>query len=286
MLDCSREGGRALAGMGTVVGCVYGLELGMAGLFGVAAWLWLAGALDGSLATRTLLTGADANVFIDLAMHHGESLRTLGVTAGVLLFLGALMGIWTNGALVAAAGGAGGMRASLRRGWGLFPLFGRLWMLAVPITVVGVGAMVFGGRALVQWAGGRGLAVPPLAVVLVGGVLAGVLIVVLTTVHDHARIHVAARAGIGALRAYGWAWQFVWRRRAVALPLAAVLGVVAAVVWGCGLGLRHALPTSSASGVAIALVVGQFGALARVLVRGWWFAAETALQRREVGPGR
>jgi len=278
------SGGRALASMWAVLGCAYGVSVAVAWAFGLAGWLWLAGALDGSLATRSLLTALDANVFVDLVMHHGESLRALGVTAAILLALGAMAGIWVNAALVAAAGGAEGARQAVCRGWGLFPVFLRLWLLALPVAGVGMWMVAHVVRGTIDWAAGRGLSLPPLAVVAAGMVIGAGLLLLLATVHDHARIRSAAAPAAGAVRAYAWAWAFVWRHATLALPLAAVLGLVAAAVWTVGLGLREAVPTTTATGVAVALVVAQFGALARTVVRGWWFAAETALQQRAAGP--
>ncbi len=53
--------------------------------FTAAAWSWLSLALDSSVATRTLLTDLDVNVFIDLFVQHGESLRMLVPVTGLLL---------------------------------------------------------------------------------------------------------------------------------------------------------------------------------------------------------
>lgn len=283
MWICVWAGGRAVPRMWAAIGCAYAVNAGMAGLFAIAAWLWLAEALDGSLATRTLLTAPDANVFVDLLMHHGESLRALGVTAAILVALGSLAGIWTNGALVAAAAGDVGVRQSLRRGWGLFPVFLRLWMLAAPTAVAVTGAIGIGGKWLVDWAAGRGLGLPPFAAL--GGALLAIAasLVVLAAIHDHARIRCAAHPEAGALRSYAWAWRFVWRGGPQALPLAVVLGLAAVLVWSCGLVIRHAISTASEVGVAAGLLLGQLGALARVVARGWSFAAETALQHRHAG---
>ena len=286
MWHCVLSGGRALPRMWAVIGGAYAVGVAMAGLFGVAAWLWLAEALDGSLATRTLLAAADANVFVDLLMHHGESLRTLGVTAAILLVLGTLAGIWTNAAMVAAAAGARGARPAFRRGWGLLPVFLRLWLLAGPLAIGVAAAIGIGGKLLLAWAAGRGFALPPLAVLGGGFVLAGGSLLVLAAVHDHARLRSAVRPGTGAVQAYAWAWGFVWRRGTQALPLAAVLGLMAVLVWGCGVGVRHAVPTVSGAGVAVALIIGQLAAVAGAGGRGGRAAAEAALQQRHGAPDR
>ena len=72
-----------------------GLTLFLANLvfglfFTAASWHWLSGALGASLATRTLLTHLDMNVFVDLFIHHGESLRMLAVGGAMITLVRAL----------------------------------------------------------------------------------------------------------------------------------------------------------------------------------------------------
>src|SRR5262249_22981105 len=43
--------------------------------FSAATWIWLSGALDAALPTRTLLSNLDMDVFVDLFTHHSDSLE-------------------------------------------------------------------------------------------------------------------------------------------------------------------------------------------------------------------
>ena len=62
---------------------VLGLVTALFGVaFALASGAWLDDALEGSLATRTLLRSIDANVLVDLWYHHREGLRMLLVVGG------------------------------------------------------------------------------------------------------------------------------------------------------------------------------------------------------------
>lgn len=137
-------------------------------------------------------------------------------------------------------------------------------------------------RVVIDWAAARGSGPPPLLVAAGGGVGAVVGLLVLVAVHDHARIRTAV-TGDPAVRAYAWAWRFVWRSSADAVLLVGVLAVTAATVWAVEFWVRWYLVPTTATGVTVSVVVAQVAALARVAVRAWWFAAETALQHG--GPG-
>ena len=71
-------------------------------VFSALAWSWLADALDRSLATRSLLTDLDMNVFVDLLEHHGEGLWMLGVAGLLLAGVCWLVGVWLNAVTIVA----------------------------------------------------------------------------------------------------------------------------------------------------------------------------------------
>ena len=69
-------------------------------LFALAAGYWLRMRLDGSLATRTLLENLDANVLVDLYLHHGEGLRMLLVVAALLARCTPLLWWWLHAVII------------------------------------------------------------------------------------------------------------------------------------------------------------------------------------------
>jgi hypothetical protein len=245
--------------------------------FTTAAWSWLSAALDNSLASRTLLTDLDWNVFIDLAVHHGESLRML-LGAGVMLALPALLfGIWLNAVAVIAVGEDGTLGECMRRGLALYPRFFQLSFVSNVLCAVGVGACLLLARVLARW---TAESTSELTVYLACGAAAlvgALLLVFLVTVHDHARVRTTA-SGVGALRAYVWAVRFVGRREWRALPLALLLLTTGFVVWVVYQTVGMLVPTNSSRGVALSLVWGEWLLCTRMLLRVWCFAAVTELQ--------
>ena len=285
MWDAYVAGGRAAGRCVGLIVVLYIIGAAVVAVFGTAVWLTVEHMLDGALATRTLLTDLDANVFLDLIVHKSDSLRGLGL-AGLVVAGGALiLYVWLNAALIVAVAGAVNVRTSLRRGWGLFPTFVSLWGLALAAVTVLLGLDWLTVRLVTQWAAARGTGPPPLLVAAVGGAAAVLGLLVLVAAHDHARIRAAATGG-GAIRAWAWGWRFVWQRRTEALPLVGLLALTAAAVWAVFGGLQWSVVPTTATRVTLVLIAAQLAALARLVMRAWWFGAETALQRRAAGPAR
>jgi hypothetical protein len=245
--------------------------------FTAAAWSWLSAALDNSLASRTLLTDLDWNVFIDLLVHHGESLRML-LLGGLLLALPAiLLSIWLNAVAVVAVGEDGTLGECMRRGLALYPRFFWLSFLSNALCVAGVGACVLLGRQLAQWTAESTFELTVYLAIGAATAVGGLLLVFLVTVHDHARVRTTA-SGVGALGAYVWALRFVGRREWRALPLALLLLGTGFVVWMVYQTVAMLVPTDSSHGVVLSLVLGESLLCVRMLLRVWCFAAVTELQ--------
>jgi hypothetical protein len=245
--------------------------------FGSVAWSWLSLALDSSLATRTLLTHLDMNVFVDLLVHHGESLQMLAAAAAVLLGVAGFVWVWLNALAVIAVADPGDWSACVQRAVGAYPTFLRLWVTAGLVTG-GTGAgVILAGRAALRWTAESPSEMTSAWILIGFGAVAVLLLLFLATVHDHARIQAVA-TGAGALRAYLWALAFVGYRSRRALPLAVLLMVTAAALLAVYAALDALVPTTSVPGVVVSLVLGQLMLLARAFVRLWFFAAQTELQ--------
>lgn len=245
-----------------------GVAFGLA--FALAADAWLGLALEGSLATRTLAHRLDADVFVDLWYHHGEGLRLLGVVALVLAAGHVVLWWYLHGVVVAAV--RGDEPAPWRDGVMLAPVMARLAVLALLVVLLWSGAVAgpawallrstrehpgayvwyqIGGAALALWLGG---------------------LVVLVAIHDHARLRVGL-VGAGALRAYGWALQFVLRGREPALALALVLQASAVGLFVVG----EAAAMAPRLDVTASLLVGEVFLLSRSALRVWFFTAQRRL---------
>lgn len=242
-----------------------------------ATWSWLSESLDNSLATRTLLTDLDWNVFVDLVAHHSESLRML-LVAGVLLAIPALLlGVWLNAAAVVAVGEDGSLGDCLRRGLTLSPTFLRLSLLSNLLSAAGIGAAILFGRLLSRWTTESTSELTFYVILGTGTVLSAALLVFFVAVHDHARVRSAAR-GAGAVGAYMWALLFVTRREWRALPLALSLLCTSFVLWVVYQSVGMLVTTTSSRGIALSLALGEALLFARMLLRVWTFAAATELQ--------
>jgi len=250
----------------------------VAGLcFTGAAWSWLSESLDNSLATRTLLTDLDWNVFVDLVAHHGDSLQML-LAAGVLLALPALLlGVWLNAAAVVAVGEDGSLGDCLRRGLTIAPRFLRLSLLSNFLITAGIAAAMLAGRWVTRWTAESTSELTFYVIVGTGTVLTAGLLVFLVTVHDHARVRSTAR-GSGAMGAYSWALRFVARVEWRALPLALVLLSTSFLLWVVYQTVGMLVTTDSTHGIVISLAWGEALLFARMLLRVWSFAAATELQ--------
>jgi hypothetical protein len=119
--------------------------------------------------------------------------------------------------------------------------------------------------------------------IVAGGALVGApLVFFFVTVHDHARIRSQA-AGVGALRAFGWALAYVGRRQRRALPLAVLLLGTSVGLWAVYQSLSDHIATNSASGVTLSLLSGEALLFVRMFLRVWWFGAEMHLQQGREG---
>jgi hypothetical protein len=260
---------------GALVAVLGFVNLAFALGFGSLAWFWLALALDRSLATRSLLYKLDVNVFVDLFVHHRESFLTFMFGAVLLLVVAVLIWIWLNAVVVVAVAEEGEWGRVAHRAIDVFLTFLGLWFLMAGVLGGLLGAIGIGAWGLTRWT--ESSSEMGTSLVLGGAVGLGLLtILILATVHDHARIHSAA-TGARALSAYAWAAAFLLRTR-LAIPLAAVFAVTGIVLWGIYQSVAAFLVTESVPGVVLATLWGQTWLFVRVFTRVWMFAAETELQ--------
>jgi len=246
---------------------------------GALVWHWLDAALDGSAATRTLLTHLDLDVFVDLVVHHGESLRILLATAVVVALAFVAVGAWGDSAVAVSVTEETGLTESLRRTPSLLPAYLGLAGLTLVLQGASVAAGLVLSRSAVRWTAGSSAAMTYYAAVASGVVVAAALVFGLTTVHDHARIRLAAD-GNGAIGAFIWSLRFVGRHVAATLSLALLLLVTGVIVWGAYQVFAGWIPVTSRAGLLLSLVWGEALLFVRMLVRVWGFAATRDLQRR------
>jgi len=246
-------------------------------IFGAVSWTSLQVALERSVAARTALSDLDLNLFVDLYVHHREMFRGIAIAAVLIGAATTMIWIWLHAAMIAAASDDDGLGESLHRANELYPPFFRLWAISLVVQTGVVVGFYSLARTLLGWTAESPSEMTPYWIV--GGCVlaAAVLLLVVVVIHDHARIH-CATTDVEALAAYRWALQFCLRdeRRAVLL---------AVVVLGCGLGvwgvyqsIAMLVPTTSAPGVMVSLLLGQGLILARAAGRFWYFAAATELQ--------
>jgi hypothetical protein len=249
-------------------------------IFTAAGWSWLSIALDRSLATRSLLTNLDTNLLVDLFVHHAESFRMLVLVGGALAAAFLVLGVWLNASTVAVVGEDLRLGDALHRGLSLFPCFLRLWLVATAVNVaIIIGACVL-GRVSVRWTAESANDMTFYSIVGVTTVLALALLLVSVAIHDHARIRCAA-AGPAAMRAYMWAIVFVLRREGRALLLMAALCGTGVALWAVYQSFGMLIATDSTFGVTLSLIWGEALLASRMVLRVWFFAAETVLQMRD-----
>jgi len=257
-----------------VVGLLFGLG------FSLAAGRWLETALGASLASRTLLKDLNANVFVDLWMHHQESLSMLAVVAVVMIVVRLAFSICLNAGV---AGTAYDPRSAVtlsefwRRGLRLYPVFARLWVLAMTVTAAILAALAGAAVLLMRW-----LSESPSEMTysyVLGGValLASIGLILVVAVHDHARLY-AARQDVGAARAYLWAFWFVLWGDLRAPWLALALLTIGVVFWLVYQGAATFLPATSGTGVFVSILWGEVLLQGRVLLRVAAFVAQAELQ--------
>jgi hypothetical protein len=244
--------------------------------FASLAWVSLATVLDASLATRTLLRDLDINVFVDLFVHHADSVRLFASAAVLLLGVSVCLWIWLNALAVVAVGEPGDWSTCTHRALDSYPTFLCLWGLATLVAGGTIMPIILAGRVLTRWTAESPSEMTAHWVLFgcIGATL--VLLLVLTTIHDHARIHSVA-TGAGATAAYLWSVAFVIRSR-LALPLTMSMLATTAAFWLLYQGVGRMIGTQSLIGIAASLAAGQLLMLARMFLRVGCFAAETELQ--------
>ncbi|MBX3027280.1 hypothetical protein KF840_20475 [bacterium] len=252
-----------------LIGAAFGLA------FALAAQAWLATALEGSLATRTLAHHLDPDVLVDLWYHHGEGLRMLGVVAAVLGVAHVALWWWLDGVIVASAVDAEG--EPWARGLALAPVMARLYGLALLLAASWSGAVAGPTWGLLRstrehpgayvW---EAIGAAALALWLLG-------MLVLVAVHDQARLR-AAVAGSSASGAYAWALRFVLRDGEATLRLALLLQLTALGILALSEASSLAWPLHETIGLTATLLLGELFLLARTAMRVWFFTAQRRLQ--------
>jgi hypothetical protein len=277
MISAYRRGLRRAAARWPLVLALWLLGLLFGAGFALACGVWLAAALDASLATRTLAKELDPNILIDLYFHHREGLLQLLPLAACMGLVSLALWVWLHGAVVVAVQRReAGVGEAFRRGFETSAVYARL--LAAALLVLAAFSAAVGGAT---WAARRWSADSPSALLgdaLLGGGVAVWLVgyVLFTAIHDHARLR-AATSGEGALAAYGWAWRLVWRGGERAFLLALLLQLSAALLWAGGQLVSWTLPGGAHWSVAASLLWGEALLLLRVWVRVWFFAAQNEL---------
>lgn len=242
--------------------------------FALAAALWLADALDGALATRTLLRDLDVQVLLDLWTYHRAGLRLLLVVAAVLAVGHTALWWWLDGVVVAAVTGAGAER--WRRGAALAPVMAGLFACGLTTWLAWSGVMLGVAMGLLRL-GGEAPA-PAASDAIVAGT-AGVWLLGtawLVAVHDQARLR-AGLTGGGALAAYAWALGFVAVGGERAFGLALLLQISGGAIWAVYQLINLALPLTELIGLTGSLLWGQLFLWLRTGVRVWRLAAQREL---------
>jgi len=248
--------------------------------FAAMTWVWLSEALDSTLATRTLLTDLDMNVFIDLFAHHAEGFRMLVTGGATLAVIFALAGIWMNATAVVAVTSDHRAAECLRRGLSLYPTYLRLWIMMVLLNVGGAGGAFFFGRALTRWTAESANEASFYWALAAGTLIATALVIFFTTAHDHARVH-CALTGKGAGRALVWALRFITVQERRALPLSVLLLATGLAAWMAYQAVAMLVRTDLTTGVLLSIVWGEALIVARMLLRIWAFGAAATLQAAE-----
>jgi len=275
LLSACVAGGGAAARRWPLVLVLWGIGVGFGVAFAFASAVWLTAALDGALASRTLLHDLDADVLVDLWFHHRDGLRMLAVAAALLGVAHTMVWWWLDGVIVASLAPCSG--SPWQAGTGLAAGMARLWCLALLAQALW-GAAIAGPL----WAFVRATAESPSAWVWYagGGAAAGVWLLGglwLVAVHDQARLRLGL-ADSGALAAWGWAMHFVLRGGRGAFPLALLLQATALGIWALYQSLSLALPLRELLGLTGSLLLGQAFLLARTWLRVWMLAAQRRLQ--------
>jgi len=246
--------------------------------FALAGAAWLTDALEGSLATRTLLHHIDVAVLIDLWTDHREGLSLLLVFAAVLGGMHVVLWWWLYGVVVAALQRPPGESGTAwGRGLALAPVMAQLFVLALVVLALFSAAVGVAAYGLLRWT--RADPSPFVWYEIGGGALAAWMIgfVFLAAVHDHARLR-ACRARQSAFGAYRWALGFVWHGGERAFLVACALQMSALALWLGYQAVGLTVPVTELLGLTGSLLWAEAYLLVRVWIRLWFFAAENELQ--------
>ncbi|MDX2171308.1 MAG: hypothetical protein SF182_29845 [Deltaproteobacteria bacterium] len=243
--------------------------------FALAGATWLGDALDGAMATKSLLHHVDVQVLIDLWAHHREGLRMLLVLAAVLAVGHTVLWWWLDGVIVAAVLPSGD--GFWRRGAQLAPVMARLFGIGVCVWLTWsllIGGAAWGLMRLTQdsftahvweWIGGLAAALWLLGTAW------------LIAAHDQARIR-AALSGSGAIASYRWALGFVGFGGERAFALALLLQGSGLGLWALYQAIGLALPLTELIGLTWSILWGELFLWLRAFGRVWRLAAQRKLQ--------
>lgn len=272
-LSAASRGARAALQQWPLVGALWLIGAGFGAAFALVAAVWLGMALEGSLATRTLLEHLDTGVLVDLWYHHREGLVMLAVGAALLAAVHVILWWWLDGVIVAAC--AGQPRPWLD-GLALAPVMARLYVLAAACMLAWTSVIASGTWALLRTT--RESPEPYLWAQLAGGgaVVWALGMVGLIAIHDHARLR-AGLAGADAAAAWTWATGFVLAGGEGAVRLAFLLQAVALLLFAIYRTVSFAIPLAELLGLTGSLLLGEIFLLARTWVRVWFFTAQREL---------
>jgi hypothetical protein len=243
--------------------------------FAFASAFWLGEALDGALATKTLLHKLDVQVLIDLYVHHGEGLRMLLILAALLALPHTVLWWWLDGVIVAAVLPSG--ESIWRRGAALTPVMARLFGLGVSLWLAWSG--IIGGAAggLIQLTRDSTTAHVWELIGVVAAAVWSLGTAWLIAVHDQARLR-AGLTGCGAVAAYRWGLGFVAFGGERAFALALLLQGSGLALWAVYQAIGLALPLTELIGLTWSLLWGELFLWLRAAVRVWRLAAQRQLQ--------
>ncbi len=246
-------------------GILYAASAALAFLFGSLAWSWLERSLDSSLPSRTLLTDLDANVVVDLLVHHGESLRMLLGQGILVLIAGLLISVWTQAAVAISFTSDATVGESLRLARSRLGTFGLLWLLNVSVTALALAALglilyLATKTSLVLFNERIGNLLWGTALLL-----GGCLVLVSSAIHEQARIHSAA-TDREAVQAWNWALRFTTVK--TPLPMLIALGAmgVQALSYGIYWAGSELFVVTNSTTLGLSLIWGQLWLMVRIVL--------------------
>jgi hypothetical protein len=274
LLHAYRRGARLALARWPLVTALWLFGLGFGLVFALASAGWLSEALEGSLATKTLLRRLDVEVLIDLWMHHREGLHVLLSLGAVLAAAHTALWWWLDGVIIAAVAPSPG--SPWRRGTALVPAMAALFAIAIAVWLLWSAALA----GVVWWLlrltrespsphVWEHIVIPAAALWLLGTAW-------LIAVHDHARLR-AGLTGADPLTAYQWALAFVAAGGENAFALALLLQLSGLALWTVYQIIGFSVPLTELIGLNASLLWGQLFLWLRTGVRLWSMAAQRQL---------